>query len=462
MFNPTHCIIRQIFAAVLPETMTSNASSSDRPPKRPRIEPRGGHRQRARWADEAPSSVDAGHRGPSHLAEHLLDKWSWGALSTPQIQATAKCVVLDGCSHPDVVTLSKLGSDGKYPNNMYSELCNKLQPTPITHALDEITVWQKKPGKRPVEVTHKILLPHKLFASLYADHNDVFKASLLGGGEDEPARFWEAMQGNPTYHSHPVSTRGTPTTRAIPLALHGDGVTTSGCGKSWARSVDAYSWCSLLSKSNSDIKANFLIYLIFGKLLVQGGNLSAFHAFECKLTWSLYWLFLGRWPTRDEHGKEYPRGSPEWRLAHEQKQLAGGYYGVLWLLTGDLDHMMKAWGLASPTSTTRPCSCCAAKGDDDDKPWTDGRLDVAAWVASIWTNTSWAVAFPDRSHIFKQLPGFGIEQYIPDVMHTLHVGTYQYAFASAIKLLTHHHLPGQAEENVETLWEEIRQAYLDF
>ena len=188
--------------------------------------------------------------------------------------------------------------------------------------------------------------------------------------------------------------------------------------------------------------------------------MSAFKAFERKLTWSVDWLFWGREPTRGEHERPYKKGTSEYDRAHKNKFLADGYFGVLWCLSGDLDHMSSRWGLNSAGSPT-PCSCCAANSDDHDKPWTDGRLATAAWVRSIWTNATWAAAFPNRSYIFRTLPGFGVEQYIPDLMHTLHLGAYHYMFASVMALLTHHHLAGSVEANLQQVWGAIKEAYQD-
>jgi len=448
-----------IFTAFLLNAMASSSSGAP-PAKRLRVQPRGGHLQKARWSAEGVATDDS---AKSHLASYLIDRWSWGLMSTPVVQQIAAFAVADGASKTDIVFLSKLGCSGKYPNNMYRELTKKLKDTPLTEAIDNIVVWQKKGSKAAVQVNQKIMLPHQVFASLYKNHQDVFLKSILGGSYDEPRRFWDAMEGNPAYTNHPVSKRAKHKTHAIPLVLHGDAVSTSGCGKSWAKSCDAYSWTSILAGNADALTSSFLIWLFFGKLLLkQSGNLNAFKAFERKLTWSLYWLMLGRWPTRDEHGREYPKGSSEWKLAHEVKWLANGFFGVLWLLVGDLEHMYKAWGFPSPTSIghdSKACACCGANGNDADKPWTDGRLDQAKWVPTIYTNATWEAAFPDRSHIFKNLPGTGIEQYMPDLMHVLHLGVYQYIFASILALLTHHHMPDEPEKNLDVVWGHIKDYY---
>ena len=440
---------------------TMASGSGDPPPrKRYRVEPRGGQVQKARWATEQAELVNLSPK--SELAELLVDRWAWGALSTPVVQQIAAAAVADGVSHADVVFLSKLGTSGRHPNNMYKELTRKLKDTPLTEALDNISVWQKKANSAPVRVSQLIMLPHRAFASIYKSFPQVFQQNILGGGADEPTRFWRAVEHTDAYKNHPVSSRETHRTKAVPLALHGDAVTTSGVGKSWANSCEAYSWRSCLSRAEIAITSNFLIWMYFVKLLVKSGNLNAFKAFERKLTWSLYWLFLGRHPVRDEFGVEYERDTPEGRRAHEEVWLADGYFGVLWVLQGDLDHMSKAWGFANPGSIgkhSHPCACCGCDGDDAGKPWTDGRLDVAKWLATVWTNATWRAAFPDRSHIFKHLPGLGIEQYIPDLMRILHLGCYQYVFGSVMALLTHHHMPQTPEKNLEVLWASIKDAY---
>eukprot|EP00969_Alexandrium_andersonii_P195699 8645728-Alexandrium_andersonii.AAC.1 len=60
----------------------------------------------------------------------------------------------------------------------------------------------------------------------------------------------------------------------IPLALHGDGVPVSGVGKAWSKSLDVYSWCSLLGKGCT-VQSNYIIVALFTKLAVQAGPMCA-------------------------------------------------------------------------------------------------------------------------------------------------------------------------------------------
>ena len=156
---------------------------------------------------------------------------------------------------------------------MYSELCGKLVGTPTIGAVDEISIWQQKHGDAAVKVNQKILWPQRMFSCLYHDHPEVFKQSVLGHAE-EPRRFWDAMEGNPSYHTHPVSTRKNHKTHCVPLCLHGDVVSTSGVGKSWARSCEAFHWRSLLAKQATAITPAFLIFVVFAKLMLKAENLN--------------------------------------------------------------------------------------------------------------------------------------------------------------------------------------------
>ena len=436
------------------------SSDGDGPPaaKRPRVHlPRGAAQQMSFVRQQARAEIP----DRSQLADFLIQQWCWGDISTPMLQKIAMFAVADGAKHPDLEVMAKLGTEGRHPNNMYKQLVTKLMPSAISSALTTIKIWNKRVGKTPIQVDQPILLPHTLFSTLYHQHRDVFVKQMMGGDTNEVGKFWAAMQGNPYYEQHLVKHRRGHKGHCIPIALHGDGVSTSGCGK-WAKGVDAYSWGSLLSKSSNVITSMFLIFVIFTKFMLNHTDMDGFKAFERKLAWSLYWLFLGKWPKRDEFNREYVAGSKEYKLAHETGGwLAGGYFGVLWVLRGDLDHMSKAWGLVSTSRTTAPCSCCRADDQDDGRPWTDARLDRAAWVGTIWDNASWSAAHPDRSHIFKVLPGLGIMSFIPDVMHCLHLGCYQRIFGSTIKLLTHYILPGSAESNCDLVWQEIKQFYKD-
>ena len=126
-------------------------------------------------------------------------------------------------------------------------------------------------------------------------------------------------------------------------------------------------------------------------------------------------------------------------------------------MLGDLEYLAKSWGLANP-GALNPCSLCRA--NKSDLPWTDARA-TASWRATTWTEASWVAAHPNRSELFRKVPGLTIHAYVPDIMHTLHLGAYSYMLGSILKHLVMHHMGGSVKKNCEDVWAELDKAYKD-
>lgn len=429
----------------LPPAGTMASSSGGPAAKRPRA-PMGGHRQRIALAEEAES------RGDSKLSRVLMERWAWGDMSAPTIQTVAQAALEDGAHHRDLRVLASLGSNGRLPGNAHRDLERKLAPNGLTEAVSKMMVTMRKPPAGLVRVEHPVLWPHEIFAAIFRHYPAAFQTRIIGGDPGVIGRFWDQMEAHPAYAGHPLRARGDHKQRCIPLALHGDGVPVAGISRSWAKSVDIWSWTSILGKGSTK-ECYFLIYLLYWKYVVRIPGQNLYQQFSKRLAWSLYWLFVGRWPSRDWDERPYEPTSPEGRRAGQP--LAGGYYGVLWCVKGDLEHMHKAFGLQHHGSH-RPCSLCQA--DTDARPWTDGRPGAAAWMATVWTPDAWILAHPQRHEVF-QLPGVTILNFVPDVMHTMYLGTHQYVLGSILKLLTHEIMPETPERNLEVVWTHIREYY---
>lgn len=367
-----------------------------------------------------------------------------------EVQRIAARACSDGLNHKAIIDLSKIGTSGVYPNRCHSDLVAKLPDMHLGYSISKFNVQYRVPGffARVLSRDHFALLPHELFATIYARFPQVFTKDILGGSADNPAKFWEAAKDHPSMIGHPMLRKRDPFSKAVPIALHGDGVAVSGCGRSWSRSVDVYSWASLLSYGET-LTTNFMIYMMYANLITE----ASMKEFWALLTWSFYWLFVGRWPSRDHNGKEWPAGSEE--ASKAGTHLANGYYGVLFVVRGDLEHMAKGFKMPWPTSLS-PCALCRCNSSDT--PWTDPS-PTAAWRATVWSNREWHIQHPHGHCIFTQVPGVGITSFVPDVMHVLHLGVYQYVFGSILKYLTHVFLPGTQQENLRTVWEMIKEGY---
>lgn len=409
--------------------------------------PPGGFQQKRRWSSDGPPA----EASEEHLATLLVRKWAWGDLSTPAIQEIAAAAVADGASSKQIVILAGLGSSGRFPNHMYSELMTKLKPCVIRNSLAEFSLCLRRPPKAIIQVSQPMLLPHVLFATLYHNHRERFVEALCGGSVERIPAFWSAMQGSNLYERNPVKTFAGHKERCIPLSIHGDGVPITGVGKSWSKSVEVFSWSSLLSHG-ATIKTSFLIWGFFWHLVIKQDGLNAYQKFSKILCWSFEALLSGKWPLVNPFGRPWAPGSVDANRAGTP--LADGFFACLYLVKGDLDFMAKAFGLAWATSLS-PCSLCRCNASDT--PWTDGR-QTAAWRRTIWGATDWAASRPDRHPLFK-LQGVSILSFVPDVLHTMHLGTYQYAFASVLKTLTHYSMGGTIEQNLAQVWESIRSYY---
>ena len=426
------------------------ASSSD---KRPRP---GGWRQKKRWVEaDARNASNPGSK--SVLASLLLSMWCWGALSTPTVQKIASAALADGASHRELRNLAMLGSSGKCPNHMHEQLMSTLSLPSISGALDQIWVFLKVARLKIIKVKHVIMLPHVLFSKLYHEHKHIFMNSILGGDANNITRFWKTMEESehPGYDDHPIKKRANHKTHGIPLILHSDGVPVSGIQRSWAKTVGVWSWTSYLGQGGT-LFTNFLIYMIYDELNVTGSR-SCLTRFFQKLLWSLHWLSLGKHPDEDDTGRKFTPKDPEYKLINTD--LADGYFMELWSKRADLEEMAKVYAFPRVTEKT-PCACCQA--NTSTIPWTDHRTVEAKWLKTIWTQKQWLRAHPNAHPLFNgTVPGFGIVFWCPDTMHTKHLGTDQYLLGGALQLLVFDVLQESQEDNLERVWDEIRDFYKD-
>ena len=121
-------------------------------------------------------------------------------------------------------------------------------------------------------------------------------------------------------------------------------------------------WTSLLSVGMTRM-THYLIWFAFGHLVKKEGFAQTWRTFWRKLCLSLQALSAGVWPT---HTME---GEPEGRSGEE---LAGGFWGVIYVQRGDLEFMTKHFALNNVMSV-QPCALCRAsnRGVPGEIQWTD-------------------------------------------------------------------------------------------
>ena len=232
---------------------------------------RGGANQRAKRRRLDPVGHEEEATVRSILASNLVALVMWGDIPAALAQQIANWAVQDGLSHPEAILLAELGTSGRHPQNVYSQLLSRLLSPRISPALSSVAISIRAAFTATRRVMQKkILLPHKLFSLLYNHHREMFVSRLLGGSDNNISEFWDSQAHHPSYANHPMRKahrlKGDYKKRALPIAFHGDGVATTAVGKSWSKSVEGYSWQSCLMMARGGLPLRTFSYVCISKV----------------------------------------------------------------------------------------------------------------------------------------------------------------------------------------------------
>ena len=289
----------------------------------------------------------------SELAESLMRDWAWGELSATSAQATAamalrdvhrliatnKHVHMDDFGHlSKLEAIAATGAHGTHPNHCHRDmvaLVGEISEIPRTQFKVPLKV---RPGSSVRAWMDQVfLLPHVLFSWVFSNCQKSWKARICPD-RDTLEAFWNSQAQHPSMDAHPMKGRRNWKRRAVPIALHGDDVPVTGCGKVWSKSMRAISWCSMLG-TGSTVNFNFLIYALFTVLAFEGfGPHNTNRRIFQIIAWSLYWLYLGKWPTSDVDGHPI---EDAWAGSPLTGSNGDGFFGVLWGIKGDLEYLAK-------------------------------------------------------------------------------------------------------------------------
>ena len=134
--------------------------------------------------------------------------------------------------------------------------------------------------------------------------------------------------------------------------------------------------------------------------------------------------------------------------------LAGGWKGVLWALTGDLDYFNAMLGTPNYSAVGGPCMHCKCTGTGA-ATWTDFRPQAmwrnTRWEADVWRN------WDERSKcILLTLPGASCWSIAYDWVHVKYLGVDQYIFGSVMALLVSMVMPNDANQNLQNCWDFLK------
>lgn len=160
----------------------------------------------------------------------------------------------------------------------------------------------------------------------------------------------------------------------------------------------------------------------------DGGSRRCFYE---ELFWSLNALWEGRWPATNRRGDALTGGG---------EFLAGGYYGIVWLVKGDLEWYQNDLKICVYGSAN-PCCFC----NTSNLNMFDFRPEAAAWLPTCWQDAPWLVHYRPRSTALFRLPGVSISSVCADLQHNKHLGVDCYFYGSVLKILVFKLLPGTAK-----------------
>ena len=175
---------------------------------------------------------------------------------------------------------------------------------------------------------------------------------------------------------------------------------------------------------------------------------------------SKYSTYIGQNTTENARGNttrkcRYKANTKEGRRAGTP--LAGGYFGVLWSVLGDLDYFHAILELPHFGRATNMCCLCQATKTGP-MTWCNYRPD-AAWRTTCWTAAQWrAWEGRSKSPLFN-LSYTSCMTVSLDYLHVKYLGCDMYSFGSVLELLCRSILPGSPEANLSLVWARLQSAY---
>ena len=351
--------------------------------------------------------------------------------------------------------LADLGGAGRYPNNCARDLRDRLRQQQTCEAL-EVEFPLRSLGGQTFNATQSILLPHVWFAHVFREYPEAFKARVCPS-HDALRAFWREMDDNPQMVGHPLQDRPGYRRWAVPLSLHGDGVPVTGVAKAWQKGMNIWSWNSLVA-SGATTQFNFYIYGVWKAMCCRAGGHPTMRLFWRILAWSLRWFYRGLWPDVDWNGVAFTNPID---VARALTPLAGVprafYYGVLWVVRGDLEYLWQDINLPN-CNTNEPCCYCPA--NTTTFPMFEFRLARAAWAQRIYTAAMWLASDWSSHELFTSVHGgISVLTVYADLMHCKHLGTDQYFYGSVLWLLCFRVLPHTPLQNLIDVFSQITANY---
>ena len=339
----------------------------------------------------------------SELRLGLLQDWAWGFISAARLSSRAlkawrdEQALLARFGHAGELgsrslrTFAQLGTFGKFTRKAHGDLLEILgEPTAPKPTTVELPVKVVKLGRSPVRRP-----PHLATRPLDYWYTQNQLKDVLGP-TCSPEMFWAAVQktGDPRLLDHPMLQRPGWKERGVPYAIHGDAVPVTAVGKSGTRSCDVVSIQSLLSVGSSiDVKHVAFVTFLDNVAKPTANDADTMGEAWKIITWSLWFAYLGIWPTCDWDGQPWGDDRVS-EKAVAGTWLAQGNFIVPWLLKGDLDYFAKNLHLRN-YNANKPCDFCGCDKSKLFEWWPSNFTARAAWKRNLFDKAQWQALYPE-------------------------------------------------------------------
>ncbi|CAJ1406012.1 unnamed protein product [Effrenium voratum] len=315
----------------------------------------------------------------SQLWTCIMELWAWGVLSSPIVQKLAQAARRSGCSAHDIDTLAQLGASGAHEGNCHRDLLRAYAARCVTPALSPVTCPTKvrAPEGAATLDTQQAVLPASQWIRRVCEHG--LDTALLGS-DAERAIFWAAQKDSPRatgvgyYHVRDFCPEKT-----IPLLLFADGAS-----HAEHDSIVSVSFRSLLAHQCDIAESMFLRH---AQALVEDLN-------------------------RLAHG-----------LDHDGSALP--LRAVVWVVSGDYEHMANEYGL--PHWTSLACFWCSAPKE---------HFFAFADIPALTRSAEDMLDQDALDHPLKALTNYSPCMFAIDTLHCVDLGVAAHVYANVFHELT--------------------------
>ena len=215
--------------------------------------------------------------------------------------------------------------------------------------------------------------------------------------------------------------------------MHGDTVPVVQVGKPGTKSLEVLSWQSLLGNGLT-MATKILMCAIFtqnnAKLDIDG--VDTMDEIWTVLSWSFKALLTGRHPLTRWDGMAWPAGSAERMLADTAALLAGGLYGMIWGIQGDLVWFSQGLNLRDHSSNEYCDLCPCSRVHPERRMWPTYFKPDALWKTQLVSVSEWRNANPHMHVLFRTFVFLSAWNVEPDELHILYLGLLQYLLGSVL------------------------------